>query len=131
MGPITNHSLKEFQPTFQETFTNLMDAIRQVAKRNDGVVDMGDWFHRAAFDVPRIFVVMLISESAFRGSCIRTDLQCIERRGAASGDSGGKAGSWNDGFLLLHCLGSKVSPDVARDRRDEEVPICSVARTRM
>jgi hypothetical protein len=63
MGPITNHALKEFQPTFRETFTNLMDAIGQVAKRNDGVVDMGDWFHRAAFDVPSAFISTLIGNS--------------------------------------------------------------------
>jgi hypothetical protein len=56
MTPITNNALKEFQPTFQETFTTLMDAIGQVARENgDGIVEMGDWFNRAAFDVQRIF----------------------------------------------------------------------------
>ena len=47
----SNTAMNRFQGTLQKYSTKLMQAIEQIATKNDGVVDMNDWFHRLSFDV--------------------------------------------------------------------------------
>jgi hypothetical protein len=44
-------ALNEFEPVLKRYSEQLMDAIGVIAKKNEGVVDMNDWFNRFSFDV--------------------------------------------------------------------------------
>ena len=47
----SNNSLNQFRATLQSYSVALINAIEKVADKNDGIVDMNDWFNRFSFDV--------------------------------------------------------------------------------
>lgn len=52
MNPsFSGSSLRELEVTMNIYFNEFMDGIRERAERNDGLVEMNEWFHNLSFDV--------------------------------------------------------------------------------
>jgi cytochrome P450 len=52
IGPtLSGSAMTQFEPTLKRYEKRFLKKLEEVAEKNNGVVDMNDWFNRMSFDV--------------------------------------------------------------------------------